>query len=158
MWVRKELFINCSHYKCGSLSFFTQGAFWINHTSQIGRPLVTYLWGLMSDSCTHMAESVATLCNAWVRLGRGRRCTSPLAASAGEAGRKRVRRPTLQGQCPGIEASQLGQNRSAGGFEDQLTRADRVTGDARCVRDVRQVHYGRGGPFIAGRKVLSHSA
>lgn len=69
-----------------------------------------------------------------------------------------MRGPTLQGQRPGIEAGQLGQNRSAGGFEDQLTEANRVTGDVRCVRDVQQVHHRQVGLFLAGRKVISHSS
>lgn len=65
-----------------------------------------------------MAESVAILCNVSSHesdlAAPGR--SLPVPARRGEAGRKRVKGPTLQGRRPGIEEGQLGQNRSAGGF------------------------------------------
>lgn len=83
-----------------------------------------------------MLESVAILCNALSHesdLAEG--AAAPVHSLPGQAGqaRKGVMGQTLRGQCTGIEAGQLGQNRSAGGFEDQLTEANRVTGDVCSV-------------------------
>lgn len=107
-----------------------------------------------------MAESVAILCNVSSHesdlAAPGR--LLPVPARRGEAGRKRVKGPTA-----GTESRN---RRGSAGAESigrwVLGSADRgqlrQRGRALCVCDVPQVQYGRVGPFIAGQKVISHSA
>lgn len=106
-----------------------------------------------------MAESVAILCNVSSHesdlAAPGRSLPVPARRGGPEKGEGADSAGTASRNRRGSAgAESIGRWVLGSADRGQL----RQRGRALCVRDVPQVQYGRVGPFIAGRKVISHSA